>query len=214
MQKATRIIAIRHGETDWNAAGRIQGHTDIALNATGQRQAAQMARALVGERLDAVYSSDLQRARDTARALADACGAPLHTQSGLRERGFGRFEGQTFAAIEAADPDAARRWHQRAPDFVPPGGGESLCMLRQRIAQTAARLALRHPGGHIALVAHGGVLDMLYRLATGQDVRAARTWRLDNCAINRLLHSDQGFTLVGWGDVRHLDAAARDEVSA
>jgi probable phosphoglycerate mutase len=210
---ATRIIAIRHGETPWNVDTRIQGHRDIPLNDRGRWQAAQVARALAGEPIAAVYASDLLRAHATGAAIAEATGAPLHAEPDLRERSFGELEGRTFAEIEAALPEQARRWRQRDPHFAPEGG-ESLTLLRARIAEVTARLAARHVGEQIVLVAHGGVLDVLYRLATGQELQAPRTWLLANAAVNRLLWTPEALTLVGWGDTGHLDGAAREETTA
>ena len=129
----------------------------------------------------------------------------------LRERAFGHFEGRTFAEIEAELPEEARRWRTRDPAFAPPAGGESLLTFRERVTGVAAALAARHIGGLVVLVAHGGVMDVLYRAATGQDLQAPRTWHLGNAAINRLLWTPQGFSLVGWGDVAHLTQEARDE---
>ena len=100
-------------------------------------------------------------------------------------------------------PEQAKRWRQRDPTFTP-GGGESLLMLETRILSVIARLAAQHPGEQIALFAHGGVMDILYRAATRLDLQAARTWTLGNTAINRLLWSPEGFSLVGWADVQHL----------
>ncbi len=211
--QATRIIAIRHGETAWNVDTRIQGHLDIPLNDTGLWQARQLARALAGEPLSAIYASDLQRAHTTARAIAEATGAPLLPEPALRERSFGELEGRTFAEIEAELPEQARRWRQRDPHFAPEGG-ETLVQLRERIAATTHRLAAQHTGGLVVLVAHGGVLDVLYRLATGQELQAPRTWQLANAAINRLLWTPEGLTLVGWADTQHLDTATRDETTA
>ncbi len=209
---ATRIIAIRHGETLWNVDTRIQGHRDIPLNDRGRWQAAQVARALAGEPIAAVYASDLLRAHATGAAIAEAAGAPLHAEPDLRERSFGELEGRTFAEIEAVLPEQARRWRQRDPHFAPEGG-ESLTLLRARIAEVTARLAARHLGQQIVLVAHGGVLDVLYRLATGQELQAPRTWLLANAARNRLLWTPEALTLVGWGDTGHLDGAAREETT-
>lgn len=209
--QATRIVAIRHGETSWNVDARIQGHLDIPLNGTGLWQAERAAAALADEQFDAIYSSDLQRALATAQAIAHTTGCPVHPDTGLRERCFGSFEGRTFKDIEAALPDQALRWRKRDPEFVPDDGGESLHMLRGRIQHTVDRLAAQHVGGQIALVAHGGVMDILYRLATRQDLQAPRTWALDNAAINRLLWTPDGLTLVGWGDVAHLQDSTRDE---
>ena len=211
--QATRIIAIRHGETAWNVDTRIQGHLDIPLNDTGLWQARQLARALAGEPLSAIYASDLQRAHTTARAIAEATGAPLVPEPALRERSFGELEGRTFAEIETELPEQARRWRQRDPHFAPEGG-ETLVQLRERIAATTHRLAALHTGGLVVLVAHGGVLDVLYRLATGQELQAPRTWQLSNAAINRLLWTPEGLTLVGWADTQHLDTATRDETTA
>ena len=212
MPQAVRIIAIRHGETAWNALGRIQGHTDIGLNDNGHAQAQQVAQALSGEALDAIYSSDLQRAWQTAQAIAAVTAAPLHAEPGLRERCFGSFEGSSFAQIAQQQPQAAELWRKRDVQFAPPDGGESLLQLQERIAAAVQRVAAAHIGGHIALVAHGGVLDMLYRLATRQHLQAPRTWQLPNAAIDRLLWTpESGLTLVGWGDVQHLSSAAREE---
>lgn len=208
--QATRIIAVRHGETAWNVDTRIQGHLDIALNDTGRWQSRQVARALADEPLAAVYTSDLQRAHATAQAIAQASGAPLVAEPGLRERRFGELEGRTFAEIEAELPEQARRWRQRDPHFAPTGG-ETLVQLRERIAATTHRLAAQHTEQLIVLVAHGGVLDMLYRLATGLDLQAPRTWLVTNASINRLLWTPQGLTLVGWADTQHLDTGSRDE---
>lgn len=208
--QATRIIAVRHGETAWNVDTRIQGHLDIPLNDTGQWQAQQLAQALAGEPIDAIYASDLQRAFATGQAVAAATGAPITPEPGLRERSFGHFQGRTFAEIEAELPEDALRWRKRDPHYTPEGG-ESLVMLRERIESIVFSLAEKHPGEQVLMVAHGGVLDVLYRLATRQEIQAPRTWQLSNAAINRLLWTPDGLTLVGWADTQHLDNAARDE---
>jgi len=208
--QATRIIAIRHGETAWNVDARIQGHLDIALNATGLLQADRVAQALGDEAVDAVYASDLLRAWQTAAAIAYTTQSSLTPELGLRERGFGAFEGKTYADIETLWPEDSLQWRKRDPHWAPPGG-ESLLAMRERVQSTASRLARQHQGGQIVLVAHGGVMDQLYRLATGQDLQAPRTWQLGNAAINRLLWTPDGFTLVGWADSRHLDNLGQDE---
>ena len=216
MSLATRIIAVRHGETSWNQDGRIQGHTDIDLNDTGRWQAACAGRALAEEAIDAIYSSDLQRALHTAQAIgahhSQAGVSPLQVRQhlGLRERNFGIFEGHTYDSIDAQWPEAARRWKAREPSFAPDGGESPLDVL-QRVEKTVAELAAGHLGQQIVLVAHGGVMDMLYRLATRQSVDAARTWTLHNTAINRLLWTPQALTLVGWADLRHLDQPPLEE---
>lgn len=209
---STRILAIRHGETAWNASTRIQGHTDIPLNDHGQRQAQLLAQALAqADPMDAIYCSDLQRALATAQALSEQTGARLVTHVGLRERAFGDFEGRSFAQIEQEMPEQAQLWRTRVPDWIPPGGGESLLAMQQRVMATVNALAQQHPGQQIAVVAHGGVLDVLYRAATQQSLQAPRSWTLGNAAINRLLWTPESLTLVGWGDDAHLHGPVLDE---
>ena len=208
----TRIIAVRHGETDWNAGGRIQGLRDIPLNDKGQWQAKQAARLLADsdETVAAIYSSDLARAYQTARSIALACGIDVGTDPRLRERSFGDFEGRTFTELEQAFPQDTARWRARDASWAPPGG-ETLVTLGERVRAATDELAHRHLGEQIVLVAHGGVLDMMYRIATRQAVDAPRTWELANASINRLLWTPQGLSLVGWSDTRHLGQDWRDE---
>ena len=212
MTEPTRIIAIRHGETSWNVDTRIQGHLDIPLSANGRWQAERLADALKDEPLVAIYASDLTRAWETAQYLGRAHGLEVIKETGLRERGFGDFQGKTFAEIEALLPEQSLRWRKRDPEFSPPGG-ESLVALRSRVISATERLASRHPGEQIAVVGHGGVMDVLYRAATRLEIQAPRTWALGNAAINRLLWSPEGFTLVGWADTSHLDDDVLDEVA-
>ena len=135
---------------------------------------------------------------------------PIAVDAGLRERHFGEFEGHAYADIDARWPAGALRWRQRDPSYGP-AGGETLAAFYDRCVAAAARLAARHPGQTIALVAHGGVMDCLYRAALGLDLRATRTWALGNASINRLLYADSRFTLVGWSDTQHLDGLPADE---
>ncbi|MEY4506520.1 MAG: hypothetical protein RL297_1098 [Pseudomonadota bacterium] len=210
---ATRILAVRHGETPWNRETRIQGFTDIGLSELGQWQAQQLAQALREEPLAAIYASDLSRARDTAQAVADVQGHTVQTHPGLRERCFGQFEGHTWTEIETQWPEASQAWRQRVPDWAPPQGGESLIALSARVLHALNGIAEQHLGEQILVVVHGGVLDALYRAATGLDLQAPRAWALRNTAINRLLWSPEGLSLVGWADTAHLDTDTLDERS-
>ncbi len=203
----TRIVAIRHGETDWNAGARLQGQIDIPLNELGRRQALRLAEALRDEGLERVIASDLGRAAETARAFAAPLRLPLELDPGLRERAFGEFEGCTYDEIALRWPDAARRWRARDPGFAA-AGGETLVGFHARGVAAVERIALAHAGRSIAIVTHGGVLDTLYRAAAGIALDAPRTWILGNASINRVLHTPQGFTLVGWDDRGHLDGLA------
>jgi 2,3-bisphosphoglycerate-dependent phosphoglycerate mutase len=212
VQEPTRIIAIRHGETAWNVDTRIQGQLDIALNAKGRWQAAQAARALAAESIDAIYSSDLLRAWATAMAVGETVSRAVQTRAALRERGFGAFEGKTFAEIAQLWPEQSQAWRTRDPVFAPEGG-ESLIDFRARIVGEVEALAAQHQGQQIVLVAHGGVMDVLYRAATRQEIQAPRTWNLGNATINRLLWTPQGLSIVGWGDNAHLEGALDDSAA-
>lgn len=205
MIEPTHVLLLRHGQTAWNAEQRLQGQLDVPLDTVGQRQVAQMAAVLAGEDLAAIYSSDLQRALDTALTLARVTGLPVIQDKALRERGFGRLEGLTYAEVDALWPDDALRWRRREPDFGP-GGGETLRAFYARSVAAVTRLALPHPGQTIAVVAHGGVLDCMHRAATGLDLGAPRTWQLGNATVNRLLFTGEHFVVVGWDDRAHLDA--------
>ncbi len=208
--QATRVLAIRHGETAWNVDGRIQGQLDVPLNDTGRWQVHRLALAVAGEGISAIYSSDLLRALETAQAVARGCDRPITTDTGLRERGFGVFEGLTYDEINQRWPEQAERWRRREPDFGAEGG-ETLRQFFARGVSAVARLAALHPGETIAVVSHGGVMDCLYRAATHVALDAPRSWQLGNASVNRLLHTAQGFTLIGWSDDHHLDEVARDE---
>ena len=211
--QATRILAIRHGETAWNVEGRMQGHLDIPLNDTGRWQAHRLALAMSEENISAIYSSDLLRAYQTAQAVTAGTGQKIEIEVALRERCFGEFEGLTFQEIDARWPAQAERWRLRDPDFVPLGG-ESLRVFYARCVDAITRLAAAHPGQTIALVAHGGVMDCFYRAATRVDLQAPRTWQLGNASINRLLYTDSGLSLVGWSETFHLEDPALDEVDS
>lgn len=175
MGHGTRILAIRHGETAWNVDTRIQGQLDIPLNDTGRWQATRVAEALAdsGDDVSVIYSSDLSRAAATAEAISQRLGLPVTHDAGLRERQFGLFQGRTVAEVEAIHPELVKRWKSREPDFEP-DGAESLRTFYQRCVDTATRLADAHPGETVVLVAHGGVLDCLYRAACGMAIEAPR----------------------------------------
>jgi len=210
--EVTRIVAVRHGETDWNAQMRMQGQLDTDLSERGRWQAARAAEALAGEGIEAIFASDLARAFDTAQAIAAVIGLPISTDRALRERSFGIFEGHSYAEIDARWPDDAARWRRHEPAFEPEGG-ESLIEFSARAVAAVTRIAEGSRGRTILVVSHGGVLDCLYRAAAGLDLSAPRSWELGNAAINRLLFTGERFTLVGWADTAHLDGDPLDDGS-
>ena len=199
----TRICIIRHGETDWNVERRIQGHTDIPLNETGRAQALAMAFNAAHQRFDAIYSSDLARARETAQALAQREGREVKLLPQLRERHFGLFQGMTAAEAAARFPDAHARYLARDLDYDFETG-ESLARFAARVAGAIDWLVRHHAGQTIAAVAHSGVLDVVYRRATGRTLRAPRDFKIPNCALNWFRFDAYGWHLEAWGDRHHL----------
>lgn len=205
----TEILLIRHGETAWNASKRLQGHVDIPLNAEGQRQAAAVGHALAEEALDAVISSDLQRARQTAEAVAARRGMSVQIDRGLRERCYGAFEGLLYAEIGARFPEAYAAWQARDIDARFPDGesiAETMREFSQRVIATITRIASEGGYRKVALVAHGGVLECAYRAAQGIDFDRPRDFPIFNASINRFAWDGKRLSLVQWGDVAHLQA--------
>ena len=207
----TQLLVIRHGETAWNAEHRIQGHLDIPLSAAGVRQAGRLAQRLANERVDAVYSSELARAWLTALPLAERLGLEVVPEPRLRERCFGVFEGLTLDEIAAQHPEAFRLWRARDPGWAM-DGGESGQQLIDRVMEALHDIAGRHRGETVAIVTHGGVLDVAYRAARALDWDAPREHQMLNASINRVrvTFSPPALAMVDWGDVAHL-TETRDE---
>lgn len=211
---STSLLLIRHGETAWNAEHRIQGHLDIPLSPAGVRQAARLAERLADERLDAIYSSELARAWLTAEPLAARLGLPVVADARLRERCFGVFEGHTLDEIAARHPEMFRQWRARDPQWAMEGG-ESGQQLIDRVLDALHDIASRHAGGAVAVVTHGGVLDVAYRAARALRWDAPREHQMLNASINRLraTAAPRALELIRWGDVAHLGDTL-DEVLA
>jgi probable phosphoglycerate mutase len=210
------IILIRHGETAWNAERRLQGHLDIPLNAEGERQARLLAEALAPESIDLIVASDLQRARQTAQAVATLRDMPVHVEPGLRERCYGGFEGLLYAEIEQRFPAEFAAWQARDVDAVLPEGkncGETFRQFYTRATGAIMAIAGAHSGRNIALVAHGGVLECAYRMALGLPLETPRDFKVYNASINRFRLADGRLALQSWGEVGHLRPAVLDELN-
>lgn len=199
----TRFIVIRHGETDWNVASRIQGHSDSPLTAAGVAQAEAIARRLASERFDALVSSDLGRALATARIIAARTGHAIATDPGLRERNFGRGEGLTYGELDHEYPDVFSKVRETDPDYVIPGG-ESRRQLYERVRATFEALAEAHAGRRIAVVSHGGVLASLYRVIHGIGIATPHPIPIVNASFNALAWEGGHWVVEAWGDIAHL----------
>jgi probable phosphoglycerate mutase len=200
----TELLFIRHGETDWNREQRFQGQIDVPLNPTGREQAARLGARLAGDPHDALYASDLARARDTAAPLAASWRLPSGLHRGLREQHFGVLEGLDVPTIKARHADLWARWLEHRGDFTLPGGGESLRQFHARVLATVRELTEAHAGRRLAVVTHGGVLDMLWRTAHGLPIEGLRTCEIPNTGLNRLRWKNGTLLIETWGDATHL----------
>ncbi len=180
-----RILLARHGETAWNALGRLQGHTDIPLNETGRAQARALADGVAGAGIAAVVTSDLARARETGEIVAAALGlgAPV-IEPGLRERRFGVFEGLTRDECATRHPEAWQAWQERTGG---PADAEPRALAIARIAEALARIAAGG-GGPALVVSHGGVMRMWLGEILGEDMPL-----IANAAVYVIEHDGRGF---------------------
>ncbi len=198
-----RICFIRHGETDWNVARRIQGQTDIPLNDTGLGQALAMAFNAAHHDFSAVYSSDLSRARETAKMLAERRGLEVRIQPLLRERHYGIFQGLTPGEGAQRFPEAYACYKARDSGYNF-GSGESMDRFAMRVAEAIHELTRHHSGQTIAAISHAGVLDIVYRKATGRPLHTPRDFVIPNCALNWFCFDGRSWHLEAWDDHHHL----------
>jgi len=211
----TEIWFIRHGETTWNAERRLQGWQDTSLNDTGRTQAAllaaRVADAAAGQPFAALYSSDLQRAHHTAVPISEQLGLRVRVEPGIRERGFGVLEGLALDRIDEQAPEAAAAWKSRDP-LRPIEGGESLGQFHARVVATIEDLAERHADERILAVTHGGVLDIIWRHASGVGLDLPPRAALLNASINRVGVERRRWQVLDWGNVAHIAAAVGNDV--
>ena len=207
----TQFIVVRHGETAWNAQGRIQGHLDSPLNEEGLAQALLLGERLGAEPFDHFYCSDLGRAQQTAQPIADRSGKAPTTTARLRERNLGVFQGLTGTQCERLHPADYQRFHARDPDHAMPGG-ESIRELYRRVSGLFDELAVSHAGARIAIVTHGGVLDALHRYVMRIPLEQPRDFPIYNASLNWIRHEPGKWIIERWGDISHLtrDAALDD----
>jgi probable phosphoglycerate mutase len=228
----TTLVLIRHGETAWNREKRLQGQIDIALSDVGVQQARALAErfdakskvdatvnAQAAFSIDAVVSSDLSRAMQTAAPLAEVLGLTVVPEPGLRERHYGIFQATTRDQIAVQWPDDHARWIGHDPDFAPEGG-ESMRQLSERVVRTLASIGRMYAGKTVVCVTHGGVLDCAYRFAAPLPLEAPRQHALLNASVNTIQwypgeieHAAHGMAhLIAWGDVAHLASTKDDSI--
>jgi probable phosphoglycerate mutase len=199
----TRILLVRHGETDWNAAGRIQGHSDTPLNAAGHEQARRVARRLAREPVQALYSSDLARASQTATAIGHTLGLPVVTSPRLRERQYGAWEGLTAAEIQACFPEQFAEWRARSTDFTPPQGESRSQLLTRALAELQA-IARRHAREVVVVVTHGGFCYVLINHILGSVDGDRREFAFGNASIHTLEVIAERWSVISVNETAHL----------
>jgi probable phosphoglycerate mutase len=199
---AARLCIVRHGETAWNAEGRVQGQLDVPLSEVGRAQARCVAAALPEGRFSALYSSDLQRVVETARPVAAKLRLEMQLDPRLRERHYGVFQALTYAEAKATLPQEYARFKAKDPDYAF-RTGESLSHFFSRATQCLEDIVRRHEGEEVLVFTHGGVLEMAYRRATGCGLSSARTFELPNAAFNWF----DDWKILGWADCKHLETA-------
>lgn len=213
--KTTHFWLIRHGETEWNAVRRLQGWLDIPLSNRGVEQAERLARFLRSgsfeHSMDAIVSSDLSRAYDTAVRATQHMGLLIERHPSLRERSYGIYEGEDWNLLNGRDPE---RPHVNFRDLHQPvEGGESLAVFAQRIQNAFENLARKHPNQNLMVFAHGGVIDIAWRRTNNVPFDMPRPSPIVNTSINQFLITDDGqWREVSWGQTLHLEDDALDDV--
>ncbi len=197
---------VRHGETDWNRELRFQGHLDAPLNALGQQQALRLGAHLAAQVPSPLLASDLLRTRQTAEPLAGQWQTRTLPETLWREQAFGVIEGLTLQEVHERHPEIVQGWRSLDPDFAPEGG-ESRRQFHARVMQAVLALVERsRRQGWLSpvVVSHGGVLDMIYRSATGQPLAGPRECPIPNAGLNHVRTDGVRFEIVRWAQTDHL----------
>lgn len=204
--QTTQIWLIRHGETSWNAEQRLQGWRDIPLNETGAKQAQTIQRYLQQNPLqfDALLSSDLQRAIQTAEIAFANTGLAVIQDPALRERNYGIYEGHPWRNLLHLPDQPKPEINLRDPELAIPDG-ESLLVFKDRVINTFNRIALERPNQRIAIVAHGGVIEMVWRQIQQVALDVPRPYRILNASVNHFsICPAQGWQEIAWDQTSHL----------
>ena len=205
----TLLCLVRHGETAWNAEGRVQGQTDVPLNVVGTAQAGAVGAALADERFAAIYSSDLTRVRQTAEPAAQRLGLAIRYDAAPRERHYGMFETLTYLEVRERFPADYARFRNKELDYDF-RGGESLRAFNERALECVRSLAARHAGEAILVFTHGGVLEMVYRHAAALGLSSTREFEIPNAAINWVEVTGESWRVRRWAERGHLERALDD----
>ena len=200
-----RLIVVRHGETHYNAQRRFTGQSNIPLNVLGKLQADALLDCLATEQLDAIVTSDLERTRVTAKAIARSHDLPLVEDSDLRELAFGEWEGYTYDEVLARDPDRVSLWRTDPTENAPPGG-ENVTQLRDRCARAIHHWQAQYPEGSVLWVTHGGLIGVLLCHVLGIDLKRRWQFRHDNASITEIRFHGEHAVIVRLNETAHIRA--------
>ena len=208
VQSKTTLLVIRHGETVWNAEQRFQGHGDSPLTAIGRSQVAALGRRMKTMDFEHLISSDLGRTQETAAIIAGFTGHAVELDSRLRERNYGVFEGLTVKEIIERHPDAFEKLKSDDPDYILPGG-ESHRQHYQRNVDCFKDILDDRSGAVLAIVAHGGVLDSIFRYIIELPLDHPRCFIATNASLTIVSHGDffgtTRWVIETWCDAGHLN---------
>ena len=206
------VHLVRHGQSEYNAKGRVQGHTNSPLTPQGHAQAQATGRALQGREIDAIYTSDLLRAHQTAQEIGQILGIEPQPVEGLREVSLGEWEGKEIEEIRNNDPHTLELWYSSPMEARIPGA-EPLDRFRERVLETFKGLLNAHPSGEIVVVSHGGVLSVIIAEILQMSLNSLWRFRLDNASISRLLFGLLVPKVTLLNSTAHLDGLLEGAVS-
>jgi len=209
----TTLLIIRHGETVWNAEHRFQGHGDSPLTETGRNQVAALGRRMEAINFDTLISSDLGRAQETASIIVEYTGHAVELDSRLRERNYGVLEGLTVPEIEAGHSEVYDQFNTDDPDYILPGGESHRQHYQRNIAFFEEVLTGRF-GKEVAVVAHGGVLDSIFRYVAGLPLKQPRCYITTNASLTIAsygsFYGTTRWVIETWCDSAHLNGIGRN----
>jgi 2,3-bisphosphoglycerate-dependent phosphoglycerate mutase len=199
----TRLLLVRHGQSEWNAAGRIQGQIDIQLDEIGLQQAQLIADRLADEKVAAIFSSPLQRAKATADAIAARFHLPVNLDGRLMEYDFGVIGGSTWKDVEENHPEFASRWLED-PWAVPVGGSEGRVNFGARVMSAVQDISARHPDEQVVVVAHGGTFGVYLTAMLGLDLNRRQPFHFGNASLSLVEVRDGVFHIHYLNNTGHL----------
>ncbi len=181
----TKIVLVRHGETEWNKTSRYQGVKDVELNEKGKKQAKKLFDYLKDEKFDTIYSSTLKRAQETIQGIADYQNKEIITISELMEIDFGQWEGLTFSEIEKDYPDLAKKW-AKDPTCCKPPDGEHIREVEERVGETIDKIVDDNPDKKILIATHGGIIRIIFAYLLGLPLSRIFSIEVENVSISRI----------------------------